>query len=252
MIKIKNLIAGYGKNPVINDISFSIDKNKTNVILGPNGSGKTTLLKTIAGIINKGEGSIHIDEKDLKKMSLKEKGKILSYMPQVRNVPKMNVEDFLLCSRYPYHGVGNSLSAKDYECINKAAALTDTQKFFSRNLTTLSGGERQRVYLAMALSQETDLILLDEPASFLDVKKQFEIMELIKSLKKEKTILMVCHDIRMGLKYADKIIVMDEGKIVKEGTNDEILSSFAIENTFGIKINKIKMGTEDDYIINME
>ena len=250
MLTVENLSSGYGKETVISNASLSVLKNELNIILGPNGSGKSTLLKTIAGVLNKTKGNIYINETDFFSLSFRERGREIAYMSQERPVPDMIVHELLLCARYPYLDFGKSYGEEDYSCISKAVLLTGIEALENRKLKTLSGGERQKVYIAMALSQGTDVILLDEPITYLDIKNQFEIMELIKSIKKEKSILMVCHDIRMSLKYADKLIVMDKGRIIDSGTREEILSSKSLEKIFGVNITKTE--STDDYIINME
>lgn len=252
MLEVKNITSGYGRKIVNSSVSFSIKKNNLTVILGPNGCGKTTLLKTICGVLNNKNGEIYIDDVNIRRLSLKEKAKKIAYMPQIRHIPDMTVMDFISCARYPHTGITKSYSLDDLMYINNAIEKAGIQEYTERKLCTLSGGERQKVYLAMALCQDTEIILLDEPVTYLDIEKQFDIMNLIKNLKQNKTILMVCHDIRLSLKYADNFIVMDKGKVLKEGTKEEILASGILEKVFNIKIEECKLKSGYDYIINSE
>lgn len=249
MIEIKNLSCGYGKKTIVRIDNLKIEKNKLTVITGPNGCGKTTFLKALAGVLYNINGEITVNGINLIEITGKKRAEIISFMPQIREIPKMMVKDFLMCARYPYTGFSKLPRCEDKQAVVHAMQITGTEVYENRRLETLSGGERQKIYFAMALAQETDIILLDEPTTYLDTDKQFEIMDLINSVKTDKTVVLVMHDLRYALKYADSIIVMNNGKVIQAGTKEEILNSEVLEKLYNIKIIKHNIENSEEYII---
>ena len=249
MIKIENLSCGYGKQNVIHNIDACIEEHKITVILGPNGCGKTTLLKAIAGLIDIKQGQISIKDKLINSYKRNDMAKLVSFMPQIRHVPVMKVEDLLMCARYPYLGMNKIPQKADYEAVSQAMNITGILEYKDRGLKTLSGGERQKVYFAFMLAQQTDIMVLDEPTTYLDIEKQFEILDMIKLMSHKKTVVMVLHDICHGLKYADNVIIMNEGRVLDCGTPQEILSNGILEKIYNIKIHKLTIDGCEQYVI---
>ncbi len=250
MIKIENLTCGYGKKEIIKDINVRFEKNKLTVILGPNGCGKTTLLKAVAGLIRSSNGTICINGTYLTEYKSKDMAKVIAFMPQMRHVPAMTVSDFIMCARYPYLGINKQAQDKDYIAVNEAMNMVGICGLKKRALKTLSGGERQKVYFAFMLAQQTEVLLLDEPTTYLDIENQFEILDLVLALKeKNKTVAMILHDICHGLKVADNVIIMNNGVVEFFGTPKEAVDSGVLEKIYKIKIHKINIEGNVEYII---
>lgn len=248
MIQLKNVSFNYGKKVIIKEADVNIKKNKITIVVGPNGCGKTTLLKIISGLLPKKTGDIFIDGKDINDYKRNEIAKKISFMPQMRHTPDMTVNDFLMCARYPYMGINKSPSEADITAVNNAITSTNLSTYAHKNLKKLSGGERQKVYFAMTLAQNTDIILMDEPTTYLDMDKQYEILDLIKRMK-NKTIVMVMHDLTYALKYADYIVVMDNGQIIYSGSVEEVLNSDILSKVYNVKVKEIFVDGHKEYIV---
>ena len=250
MIEIKNMSCGYGKKEIIQDMNLNINKNEITVILGPNGCGKSTFLKAMAGIVGLKKGEVIVKNQNANEISNKEMAKILSYLPQIRHIPNMSVYDFIMCARYPYLGLNKQPQLDDINAVESAILKVGIEEFNIRHMKTLSGGERQKVYIAFMLAQETDILLLDEPTTYLDISKQFEILDIIANLKAyDKTVVMVLHDIIHGLIIADKIVVMDKGQICFSGNVQATMDSGVLEQIYNIKISKHTIDENEEYII---
>lgn len=241
MLRIENVSAGYTpKQNIIEDISLECPKSSITAVIGQNGSGKSTLLKAIARQISLSKGNIFVEDKDIFSFSPKELAQRIAVLPQVRNVPSIPAKALVMHGRFPYLSFPRIPSLKDKEIVKECMRYTDTLCFENKDVATLSGGQRQRVYIAMLLAQETDIVLLDEPTTFLDINSQMELTELIKTLKeKGKSILVVLHDITEALQIADKILLMDEGKGVFYGTADELVNGDALQRYMNIIPHKI-------------
>ncbi len=247
MIEAKNLIVKKYKKTIV-EIDAKIDKRQITAIIGPNGCGKTTFLRAISGIV-KYTGEIIIDGKPVREYSSSDLAKRVAYMPQSRYTPQMTVEEYLMCARYPYMRLSSSPSEKDISAVESAMEQTGITELRERQIRTLSGGERQKVYFAFALSQETDVMLLDEPTTYLDIDRQYEMMELMKKAKDKKTVVAVLHQLSLALEYADKIIVMDKGRIVSSGTKEEIITSGVLGSIYGVEITPIDLNDKTEYHI---
>lgn len=251
-LSIKNLNFYYDKIQILEDISVNIDKKEFCIITGPNGSGKTTFLKSILNIVPIKKNQIFINEKDIKKMSNIEISKKISYVGQnfyENNEFEFSVYEIVQMGRYPYKDNFFDLSINDRKIIEKYMKFTNSWELRDRNFNELSGGEKQRVIITKALVQDTDIIILDEPLASLDIYYRVEFMELLEFLNKKcnKTIIMVLHDINMILKYAERVIFMENGKIVFDGNKDKIINENIFEKIYKIKFEKIK-NENDRYI----
>ncbi|MDQ2086978.1 ABC transporter ATP-binding protein [Herbivorax sp. ANBcel31] len=243
MINIKGLHWSYGNEKVLDDIDIDFSKNNIYGIIGPNGSGKTTLLKNITRSLMPKNKSIYLFEKDIIAFSNRELAKIISYVPQNTSLEfEFSVMDIVLMGRTPYLKRLQSESFNDIEIAENSMKMTNTWKLRNKNIGNISGGERQRVIIARALSQQSEIMLLDEPVSQLDIHHQVEILNILKSLKLEKkvTVIMSLHDLNLASQYCDKLILMDEGKIVKKGFPKEVIKRENIEKVYGIKVDIIK------------
>lgn len=235
MIRFETLTAGYGGDERLHGISCAIPQGRFTALIGPNGCGKSTLLKCAAGVMKPTDGAIFLDERRYSDFDRRGLARRVAYMPQSRHAPEMTVFQLAACGRYPHQRWGSGLTAADREIIRAALARTGADKFAQRSVSSLSGGERQRAYLAMMLAQQTDVLLLDEPATYLDLGGQFELMDLLVQLRSEgKTVVAVLHDLTLALECADHVLLMQEGRLVQQGAPEEILQSGRIGAVFGV------------------
>lgn len=239
MIAIKDLYSGYGDDDILRGVSLNILNNKLTVIAGPNGCGKSTLLKTISGIIKKTSGSIFIDNVDLSNILPLDRAKRIAYLSQNRSVPDIAVKNLVLHGRFPYLSYPRRYRAEDREVVDMALERMGIESLRDKMVSELSGGERQKVYIAMALAQGSDYLLLDEPTTFLDISHQFQLLDLAKELCSEnKSVVMVLHNLESALSIADSFILLDKGRLLFEGSVDDVYSSKLIDKVFNVEIKK--------------
>ena len=236
--RIENLTAGYEKATIFQDLNVSIPNGKVTTIIGPNGCGKSTLLKTIGRILKKEHGDIYLQEQNMQSMSTKEIAQKLAILSQSPSAPfQLKVEELISYGRYPHRKNVNRLSKKDQEMIEWAMEVTQTTEFRNRELAQLSGGQRQRVWLAMALAQETDILLLDEPTTYLDMAHQLEVLHIVRDLNEKHgcTIVMVLHDINHAARFSHELIAMRSGEIIQCGSPLEIITPSVLKEVFQIE-----------------
>ena len=223
------LSASYGKKQVLRDISFCLPEGVT-ALLGRNGSGKSTLLHCIAGALPF-EGSVKLDGKELKGLTAREKAKLLSILPQMLPSPDLPAEEVVGFGRSPYSA---RLSAKEREEVHAAMQKLGIGELAKRRVSTLSGGEKQKVFLAMLLVQDTPLVLLDEPTTYMDLPFRSVFFSVLQELKaKNKTVLFVSHDLSDGIASSDHVLVLEEGGIRFAGSREECLNGCVLERAFG-------------------
>lgn len=235
ILKIENLSCGYESKFNISDISFSVLKGTFTGIIGPNGSGKTTLFKGISGSLKTKTGNIYLSGKNISEFSHKKKAQKIAIVTQNIEANLISIEDYVLMGRLPYQSRYTFFeTSKDYEIAHKYMKLTNTFHLKDKYLTELSGGEQQLAGIARALTQEPDLLLLDEPTSHLDITHQVQILNLLQRLNTDLnlTVLMIIHDLNLAGEYCDYLLMMNEGKIYKKGTPDEVLNYKNIENVY--------------------
>ena len=251
MLEFKNVSVSIGKKNILDDISVSFEKGKITTIVGPNGCGKTTLLQTLIGIGDVVSGEILLEGDSFLKMPLRERAKKISFLPQIRErIPNMSVKGFIEHGRFPYSGFSRKLSGEDVNAVNKAMETTGVTQYKDMLITELSGGVRQRVYLAMQLAQECPYIILDEPMTFLDFAGQREMLGIIKNLNnKGKAVIMVLHDLNQALQISDKIVIMQERKIIMSGSPCDCLQSNVIEKVFGCRLESIEIDGRINYVV---
>jgi iron complex transport system ATP-binding protein len=232
-----DLSIGYGERLIVKNLTVDIPDQKITTIIGSNGCGKSTLLKAITRIISHQSGSVLLDGKDISKENTKLLAKKMAILPQTpEGAAGLTVGELVSYGRFPYQNGFGRLTKKDYEVIDWALEVTGTIDFKYRPVDALSGGQRQRVWIAMALAQETEIIFLDEPTTYLDMAHQLEVLELLQKLNREqkRTIIMVLHDLNQAARFADYIIALKEGEVVKAGTCEEVITTNVLRKVFQI------------------
>ncbi len=238
MIKCEQLAAGYGGNTVIHGIDWSLADGKLTVIVGPNGSGKSTLLKAILGQAERKGGRISLEGRSIGEWSSRDVAKRVAYLPQNRNDANISVFRMVLHGRFPYIEYPRHYTREDEEAVLRALQKMGIEHLKGKPVSELSGGEKQKAYLAMALVQDSPVLLLDEPATYLDICGQLELMRILRRLTREgKTVAAVLHDLNFALQYGDEMLLMEEGRLVQKGTCRECLESGSLERVFGIRIS---------------
>ncbi|WP_088008829.1 ABC transporter ATP-binding protein [Indiicoccus explosivorum] len=233
----KQVVAGYERKTVIDGVSLTVPSNKISVIIGANACGKSTLLKTLSRLNKASSGDITLDGKALSKIPTKQLARVLGLLPQSPIVPEgISVADLVGRGRFPHQSLLSGWSKKDYEAVAEAMRIMDITELANRSIDELSGGQRQRVWIAMALAQQTDILFLDEPTTFLDITYQVEILDLLTDLNRKygTTIVMVLHDINLSARYADHIFALREGRLVAEGAPSEVITSERVRDIFGL------------------
>ena len=238
MLRIEDLSLSYGDKPVVQNLNLRVKKGQVVSIIGPNASGKSTILKSIAGIIKPVSGKIFIEEKDISKMDSKKLAqKVSILLQQNKTLDDMSIEELVYFGRYPHKKWFEGFEASDKKIIEEVMKLTNTFALRDKTLETLSGGERQRAWIAMALAQEPDILLFDEPTTYLDMAHQIEFLELVNRLNKETgvTVVLVLHDLNQAARYGNYLFAMKEGKIFAQGSPEEVLNSQNILSIYNIE-----------------
>ena len=239
MIEVDSVSFRYHQDWVLQDVSFQVRKGEFVGVIGPNGSGKTTLLKTLYRLLTPQRGDVLFDHLSLKKMSRGEIAKKIAVVAQ-ETYPAFpfRVIEMVLMGRSPYLGHLMFESPKDLEIAKRAMEWTEILPISQRPIDELSGGERKRVYIARALAQEPEVILLDEPTTNLDIHHQVEFLDLVLSLNREKglTILMASHDLNLASEYCDRLILLQHGKIFHMGPPEEVMTRENIEKVYGCQV----------------
>ena len=244
MIELQNVTVGYGGKPVLREVSMAFPPGQVTVLLGPNGCGKSTLMKTALGLLPRQGGEILYDGVDLARLTARQVARKAAYLPQSREIPSITARRMVLHGRFPYLGYPRRYRAEDYETARKALEWAGAGDLADRPVGELSGGQRQKVYLAMALAQDTDLILLDEPTTYLDPGRQFELLDLIASLPgRGKTVVMVLHDLSHALRYSTQLLLLEQGRLVQRGTPEELYAGGQLDRVFGIRSRRAPDGS---------
>jgi iron complex transport system ATP-binding protein len=234
-LKVKDVKFSYASVPVLKDVCIELTESEMLGVVGPNGAGKSTLIRCIDRILKTQGGSILLDERDIKEMRLMELAKKMGYIPQsTSQVFPATVFDTVLMGRRPH--IGWRSSEKDTEKVLKTLQMLNIKSFAMRDINELSGGQQQKVFIARALTQEPDVLLLDEPTSNLDIKHQLEVMDIIKNIVREKGIaaIMAIHDLNLASRYADRIIMMYSGEIFSAGDPVSVLTPDNIKRVYGV------------------
>lgn len=243
MLEVKSLSAGYSDKRVLEHVDFRIPSGKVTVILGPNGCGKSTLLKALCGIIPADSGQVVLDGENILTLPQRQLAQRVAYLAQSRQIPDITVERLVLHGRFPYLGYPRRYRKEDYAIADAAMKTMGVAELADELVQNLSGGQRQKVYIAMALVQDTPVILLDEPTTYLDISHQLQLMQQARMLAAQgKTVVMIIHDLPHAFQTADHMILMRDGKIVADGTPEQIYASGMISSVFGVRL--CRTGTE--------
>ena len=233
----EGVAVGYGDRLIIEPMDVAVPAGEVTAIIGPNGCGKSTLLKALSRTMPLAAGAVYLDGRAIAEMPTAEVARKMALLPQAPEAPGgLTVGELVALGRYPHQRGFGRLSARDREIIAWALAITHLDDFGGRALDALSGGQRQRAWIAMALAQDTDLILLDEPTTYLDMAHQLEVLELLRSLNEEqgKTIALVIHELNLAARVADWMIALKDGSIRGAGTPEEVMTPAMLREVFGL------------------
>lgn len=233
----RKLTLAYDQTRIIEQLDLAIPTGKITALVGPNGCGKSTLLKGLGRLIKPRQGVVYLDGKSIAEQSTKAIARQLGLLPQSPVAPEgLTVRELAAQGRYPYQTWLQQWSEADEQAVEQALAITEMTALSDRPLDTLSGGQRQRAWIAMALTQDTDILLLDEPTTFLDLAHQMEVLDLLYELNQTqgRTIVMVLHDLNQACRYADCLIALCDGQIYAQGTPSQVMTEEMVRNVFGI------------------
>ena len=233
----RDLVSGYGGTPIVKGVGLTVPSGKISVIIGANACGKSTLLKTMARLIAPQSGSVILDGQSVGSIPTKELARSLGLLPQSPIAPEgIVVADLVGRGRHPHQRMFHTWSSADDVAVAEALSATGIADLADRAVDELSGGQRQRVWIAMALAQQTGVLLLDEPTTFLDLARQIEVLDLLADLNEKKgtTIVMVLHDMNMAARYGDHIFAMADGELVASGSPAEVMTTDLIEQVFDL------------------
>ncbi len=238
MLKAENLWFSY-KNPVIEDVSLTIEQGSLGVLIGPNGSGKSTLMKMFAALLTPNKGKVFLANQLLKNISRRELAQQIGYVAQETKIEfPLSAFEFVLQGRFAYGQGFGFEQDKDLQLAHKIMQLTSTDSFVERRINALSGGERQRVFLARALAQEPKLLLLDEPTANLDISHQVATFKLLRELTHQQnlTVLLITHELNLAAEFADKVFLLKKGRVFSQGTPKQVLVQSVLESVFETRL----------------
>jgi iron complex transport system ATP-binding protein len=252
-VQIRHLVFAYGDRLVLDRLSLSIDKGEMVAVLGPNGSGKTTLLKIISAILS-GEGEVQLRERDIRSYERKQLSRILAVVPQETQIDfPFTVAEMVLMGRANRHHPLALEDKRDLESARKSMELTETASLADRYLHELSTGEKQRVIIARALAQEPEVLLLDEPSAFLDLKHQISVLQLVRKLNQEQglTIIAALHDLNLAALFFPRLVMLHRGMVFCDGTPKDVLTEGTIEQVYGIRVKITEDKSGERYQITL-
>ncbi|MCL3861164.1 ABC transporter ATP-binding protein [Actinotalea sp. K2] len=237
-LRAQDVTLAYGDRVVVRDLDLAVVPAEVTAVVGANGSGKSTVLRALARLLSPASGQVLLDGKDLHRLPTREVARTLGLLPQSPVAPEgIAVADLVGRGRHPHQRFLAPWSAADTAAVADALDVTGTADLADRSVDELSGGQRQRVWLAMVLAQQTDILLLDEPTTFLDVAHQVEVLDLLTDLNRDRgtTVLMVLHDLNLAARYADRLVTVCDGRVHRVGTPDEVLTVETVREVFGLE-----------------
>lgn len=236
-LEASSLCVGYGERLVVDSLDLSIFGGTVTAVIGPNGCGKSTLLKALGRLLPARSGVVLLDGKQIDRMATRDVARVLGMLPQAPSAPEgLTVADLVARGRHPHQAWYRQWSADDVAAVDAALAMTGISDLAERAVDELSGGQRQRAWISMALAQGTDLLLLDEPTTYLDLAHQIDVLDLVQELHASlgRTVVMVLHDLNLAARYADNIVAMRDGRIVAQGSPGEVLTEAMLSEVFGL------------------
>jgi len=242
-LEIKNLTVAYDHHVVVKDVSFQLANGCILGLIGPNGAGKTTLIRAMSGVIPARSGEIIADRKDLSKLSVMERARLIAVVPQARSLPgAFTGWETVLLGRTPYLNWLGQVSQKDQAIAREAMEMTDTLELVDRRLEELSGGEQQSLLLARALAQSAPILLLDEPTTHLDLHHQMELLNQVHRLAKQRnlTVVMVLHDLNQVNRFADEVVLLVGGKVFAHAQTEEVMNSHMLSMAYEVELKVVK------------
>ncbi|GAA4655643.1 ABC transporter ATP-binding protein [Arthrobacter cryoconiti] len=234
----RELTLGYTGDPIVDALSLELPAGKVTIIVGANACGKSTLLRGMARLLKPGAGVVHLDGEDIHKVPTRALARRLGILPQTPTAPDgITVTELVGRGRTPHQGLFRQWNGNDDDAVAAALTVTGTLDLGSRNIDELSGGQRQRVWIAMALAQETDVLLLDEPTTYLDLAHQVEVLDVVSELNARRgtTVAIVLHDLNLAARYADHLVAMKNGAVVAEGLPGTVLTAALVREVFGLE-----------------
>ncbi|WP_276850135.1 Fe(3+) dicitrate ABC transporter ATP-binding protein FecE [Enterobacter oligotrophicus] len=236
-LRTENLTVSYGAQTVLDGLSLALPAGKITALLGPNGCGKSTLLNCFSRLLAPQSGTVWLDQNPIKGLSARQLARRLALLPQHHLTPEgITVRELVSYGRSPWLSLWGRLSVEDNARVNVAMHQTQTQHLAERRLTELSGGQRQRAFLAMVLAQDTPVVLLDEPTTYLDINHQVELMRLMGELKAQgKTVVAVLHDLNQASRYCDHLVVLANGRVMAQGTPEAVMQPALLKTVFSVE-----------------
>ena len=241
MIQLQHVSAGYGGPLVVQDVSLDLRPGEVLVLLGPNGCGKSTLLRVIAGLQPSFGGEVLVDGEPVARLTHRNLAQKVTYLPQSRSVPNITAYRMVLHGRFPYLSYPRRYRPEDHAAARRALEQADAWELAQLPVQSLSGGQRQKVYLAMALAQDTQTILMDEPTTYLDIQHQLDLMRFSQALAREgRAVVLVLHDLCLALRFAHRGAVLEQGHLLQTGTPEELFASGVLTETFRTPLARIQ------------
>lgn len=237
-LSVSRLSAGYSDADILQGLDLAVPPGRITVIVGANACGKSTLLRAMSRLLSPHKGEVLLDGKSIHRMAPKELARTLGLLPQSPIAPEgITVADLVGRGRHPHQGLFSRWTSQDDEAVADALTATRIVDLAERPVDELSGGQRQRVWIAMALAQQTDILLLDEPTTFLDISHQVEVLDLLTDLNHARgtTVVMVLHDLNLAARYADHLVAMTQGRIHVSGQPEEVLTQENVRQVFGLE-----------------
>ena len=239
----RGLAVGYGDRTVIEGLDVDFPRGQITTIIGPNGCGKSTLLRAMSRLLPANEGEVLLDGADISSIRRKDLARTISVLPQTPTAPEgLNVADLVSRGRHPHQSWIRQWSSTDEAEVHKALEMTGSMGLAERTLDSLSGGQRQRVWISMVVAQDTEVLFLDEPTTYLDLSHSIEVLNLVTELKHRlgRTVVMVLHDLNLAARYSDNVIVMADGQVTAAGKPSEVLTEELLESSFGLDARVIE------------
>ncbi len=236
-LRAERLRLAYGEHPVIDGLDLDVLDGTVTAVIGPNGCGKSTLLRALGRLMKASAGRVLLDGKRIDRAPSREVARVLGVLPQTPVAPEgLTVADLVARGRHPRQAWYRQWSPTDQDVVAEALSWTGTLELAQRPVDQLSGGQRQRVWISMVLAQETDLLLLDEPVTFLDVAHQVDVLDLVERLHTEtgRTVVMVLHDLNLAARYAQRLVAMADGEVVAQGSPSQVLTEDLLQEVFGL------------------